>query len=399
MTAPSPPGPPGTPGLAPPPPQPGLHRGDLRPTEKEGVDYEVVWLRRGRGTTLALLFVLLVIAVGAYVVWRAANWAREQVDPPGDPGAAIVLDLPPGSSTSGISSILEEAEVIPDATAYEWYVRLKGGPAFQAGEYTFYENSSVWQTLDVLREGPDKVAQAAQLRVTVPEGLTLPQIVAAVDASEDLPFTGAQFEAQLRLGRHTSVYAPAPGELPEGVIEPYEGLLFPDTYFLATDATAADLVEQMIGRMDQVMAELGYGSAAETVGLSAYDTLIVASLIEREARVPGDRPKISRVIHNRIASGWLLGIDATVVYATGDNEITASDLEAESPYNTRLVAGLPPTPIASPGRASLEAAIAPAAGQWMFYVLADESGRHAFSVSSDEFERDKKRCQELGLCG
>ena len=399
MTAPSPPHPPGPPLQPGFQPAQGVYQGHIAPEEKEGVDYEVVWLRKGRGTTLGVLFVLLVLAAGAYVVWRAAGWARELVDPPGEPGAPIVLELPPGSSTSGISPILAAAGVIPDATAYEWYVRLKGGPAFQAGEYTFFENSAVWETLDVLRAGPDKVAQAAQIRVTVPEGLTLPQIVAAVDDTEDLEFSGAEFESELRLGRRMSVYAPAPGELPEGALEPYEGLLFPDTYFLATDATTADLVDQMIGRMEQVMAELGYGAAADTIGLSAYDTLIVASLIEREARVPGDRPKVSRVIHNRILAGWQLGIDATVVYATGDNVLTVSDLEIESPYNTRLVKGLPPTPIASPGRAALEAAIAPASGQWMYYVLADEGGRHAFSVSADEFERDKARCQELGLCG
>jgi UPF0755 protein len=400
MTAPSPPSPPGPP---PAPPggssQPGLHQGMPRPTQREGIDYETVWLRRGRGTGPALLFLALVLAVGGFAVWRVASWARGQVDPPGEPGAAVVLELPTGSSTSGISAILEEAGVIPDATAYEWYVRLKGGPAFQAGEYTFYENSSVWEALDVLRAGPDKVAQAVQIRVTVPEGLTFAQIVEAVDETEDLPFTGAQFEAELRSGRHASAYAPSAGELPEGAIEPYEGLLFPDTYFLATDATAAELVDQMIGRMDQVMTDLGYGELGEESGLDAYDLLIVASLIEREARVPNDRAKISRVIHNRLAVGERLGIDATVVYTTGDNEITAEDLATESPYNTRLVRGLPPTPIASPGRAALEAAIAPAPGQWMFYVLADESGRHAFSVTQDEFLRDKARCQELGLCG
>lgn len=391
MTAPSPP--------QAPPPTPGLHQGHIRAPEKEGVDYEVVWLRRGRGTLWGLLVVLAVIAMAAYAMWRVANWAREQLDPPGDPGSPVVLELPPGSSTSGISTILEEAGVIPDAMAYEWYVRLKGGPAFQAGEYTFYENSSVWQTLDTLRAGPDRVAQAVQIRVTVPEGLTVEQIIEAVGDAEDLPFTAAAFAAELRSGRRTSVYAPNPGELAEGAIEPFEGLLFPDTYFLATDATPADLVDQMIGRMDQVMAELGYGSAETLVGRTAYETLTIASLIEEEARVPGDRAKISRVIHNRLAAEWALGIDATVVYFTGDNVITVSDLETESPYNTRLTAGLPPTPIASPGRAALEAAIAPVAGQWMYYVLADASGRHAFSVSSDEFERDKARCQALDLCG
>ncbi len=376
-----------------------LYQGRPVDTGREGVDYETVWLRRGRGTSMGLLVVLTVVAVAGYLVWQAARWASERFDPPGEPGAAVVLELPPGSSTSGISEMLENAGVIPDATAYEWYVRLKGGPAFQAGEYTFYANSSVWEALDVLRGGPARVAQAEQIRVTVPEGLTLAQIVGVIDQTDGLSFTGAQFEIELRSGAVRSIYAPAEGELGEGVLEPWEGLLFPDTYFLATDAGPEDLVAQMIGRMDQVMGELGYGRAQETVGLSGYDTLIVASLIEREAGVPADRPKISRVIHNRLAAGWPLGIDATVVYVTGDNEITVSDLETVSPYNTRVVTGLPPTPIAAPGRAALEAALAPAAGQWMFYVLADETGRHNFAVSAEEFERDKARCQELGLCG
>jgi UPF0755 protein len=149
-----------------------------------------------------------------------------------------------------------------------------------------------------------------------------------------------------------------------------------------------------------VLRELGYGDAIETVGLTPYETLVLASLIEREARVPGDRAKISRVIHNRLLAGWPLGIDATIVYFTGRTVLRVSDLQSESPYNSRLNVGLPPTPIAVPGRASLEAAIDPVAGQWMFYVLASEDGRHAFSVSAEEFERDKARCADLGLgCG
>jgi len=353
------------------PDQPEVHLGRPVDTGREGIDYETVWLRRGRGTTMGLVVVVAVVAVAGFVLWRAVQWATERFDPPGEPGRAVVLELPPGSSTAGISEMLETAGVIPDATAYEWYVRLKGGPAFQAGEYTFFANSSVWEALEVLRGGPARVAQAEQIRVTVPEGLTVDQVVDLIDGTGGLAFTGAQFEAALRSGAVRSVYAPAEGELGEGVLEPWEGLLFPDTYFLGTEAGPEELIAQMISRMDQVMGELGYGQAEETVGLSGYDTLVVASLIEREAGVPADRPKISRVIHNRLAAGWPLGIDATVVYVTGDNEISVSDLETESPYNTRLVTGLPPTPIAAPGRAALEAAIAPAAGQWMFYVLAD----------------------------
>ncbi|MFT7646906.1 MAG: UPF0755 protein [Candidatus Poriferisodalaceae bacterium] len=405
MTATSPPRPPGSdrpggpdqPGMS---GQPVLPTGQVRPHEKRGADYEHMWVRQGRGTFPALLVLLFVALLAVFGAWKAFTWARDKVDPPGDPGAAVVLSLAPGSTTSGIADTLQENEIIADSGVYQWYVRLKGGTGFQAGDYTFFENSAAWEVMDVLRAGPDRVAQAEQIVVTIPEGLTVIEVAAEIDATAGIEFTGAEFLAVLRSGAHTSIYAPDPGAFPEGVIEPSEGLLFPDTYFLATDATASDLLEQMVARFDFVLRELGYTDSTETVGLTPYETVVLASLIEREARVPGDRAKISRVIHNRLLAGWTLGIDATIVYFTGDNVLTVTDLETESPYNSRLNTGLPPTPIAVSGRAALEAAINPVAGQWMFYVLASEDGRHAFSVSSDEFERDKQTCADLGLgCG
>lgn len=386
---------------SPPQGEPGLHWGHVNPPdERRGVDYEVVFLRRGRGTFWSLALLLAVLAVVLYVSWRAFSWVNDRLDPPGPPGAPVVLDLPPGSTTSGIAQTLADNEIIVDQRIYDWYVRLKGGTSFQAGEYTFFENSAAWEVLDVLKAGPDRVAQAEQLKVTIQEGLTIEQLIAELDKVEDLQFTGAELVAELRSGVYTSVFAPAPGELPDGVIEPYEGLLFPDTYFLAVDAEPGDLLRQMVARFDLVLRELGYTDAIEAVGLTPYEAVIVASLIEREARVEADRAKISRVIHNRLAADMRLGIDATIVYFTGDNVLTVTDLETESQYNTRLVRGLPPTPIAMPGRAALEAAIDPVVGQWLFYVLASEDGRHAFSVSEEEFARDKQRCIDLDLgCG
>lgn len=387
---------------APSPPQPPDSRfvGQQAPIEREGIDYEVVGPRPRGGTVKALIVLVAIVFVAGLVAYRVFDWARDRLDPPGEPGASVVLELPAGSTTSGISDLLEENGVIADATIYEWYVRLKGGTAFQAGEYTFFESSAAWEVLDVLRGGPDRVAQAVQVKVTIPEGLTVVQVIELLDEVDGLTFTGAEFETELRTGRVLSRFAPSPGELPETTIDPYEGVLFPDTYFLNAEAEPSDLIAQMVGRFDAVLEEIGYDETIERVGLTPYETITVASLIEREARVPADRPKISRVIHNRLANGWELGIDATVVYATGDNVVTASDLESESPYNTRRFAGLPPTPIALAGRAALEAAIAPATGQWMYYVLTSTDGRHSFSVSNAEFERDKQKCIELDLgCG
>jgi UPF0755 protein len=125
----------------------------------------------------------------------------------------------------------------------------------------------------------------------------------------------------------------------------------------------------------------------------------VASLVEEEAKTDGDRPKIARVIYNRVAEDMKLEIDATVPYALGmhKTELTQSDLEVDSPYNTRRYKGLPPTPIAAPGRASLEAALNPEEGPWIFYVLADAEGNHFFTDDYDEFLQKKEEGQEAGL--
>ena len=385
-------------GFRPPPPRQRLVK-NPNPEGREGADFETIFVRKGKGTTLSVLFLLVLILIAAWGIMRTVQWGREQLDPSGEQGAAINLTLPPGVSTSGISKILEQYDVIPDARAYEWYVRLKGAPLFQAGDYTFHTNSTVWEALEVLQAGPRYVEQKIQIRVTIPEGLTVRQIIREIDEVEGMPFTGAEFEDELRMQHIVSNYAPSPSAMPPGALEPYEGLLFPDTYYLGPESTPEELLTLMLTRFDEVLTRLGYGAAPQTVGMSAYETVVLASLIEREARIGSERAKISRVIHNRLAADWALGIDASIIYVTGNTQLTLTDLQTESPYNTRLTKGLPPTPIAAAGSASLEAAMAPLPGQWMFYVLADEAGRHSFSVSSQEFERDKARCQERGLCG
>jgi UPF0755 protein len=151
-----------------------------------------------------------------------------------------------------------------------------------------------------------------------------------------------------------------------------------------------------------VTGELGYGAAERTHNLSAYEVIIIASLIEAEAKTDADRPKISRVIHNRLIEGQSLGIDATLIYGKGirGEPIFQSDLDTPGPYNTRhpTSRGLPPTPIAVPGRKSLEAAMNPTPDQaWLYYVLIDAEGNHAFANTLDEHNANKAIAEELGL--
>jgi UPF0755 protein len=166
------------------------------------------------------------------------------------------------------------------------------------------------------------------------------------------------------------------------------------------------IVDQMVAAFDRVSATQGLPESAVLLDgvagdreITPYQALIVASMIEAEARTDADRPKIARVIYNRLAQDMQLGIDATVLYALGDRlaPLTQSQLNVNSPYNTRRFAGLPPTPINSPGEASIQAALQPEEGDWLYYVLADEEGNHEFTETYDQHQQAVNRAREKGL--
>jgi UPF0755 protein len=186
--------------------------------------------------------------------------------------------------------------------------------------------------------------------------------------------------------------------LPEGM-DTLEGLLFPSTYQVIDEDTAKTVLKRLVAEFEEQASTLDF-SKADDLGLTEYEIVIVASMIEAETRMDKERPKVAQVIYNRIRAGWMLGIDATVLYALGDRHavLTESALAVDSPYNTRRYTGLPPTPIGAPGLASLEAALNPTQGPWMYYVLADCDGNHAFSTTDADFLEDKAHYQTLD-CG
>jgi UPF0755 protein len=199
-------------------------------------------------------------------------------------------------------------------------------------------------------------------------------------------------ELDAALAQATSRYLPA------GTTN-LEGFLFPETYQFteeeATDEVA--LVNRLTEQFDAVATELGYDQP-NPWGLTPYELVVIASLIEEETKVADEQAMVSRVIHNRLEQGMTLGIDATLLYEVGHTDsLTQSQLDTPSPYNTRLNTGLVPTPIAMPGRGALEAALNPAEGDWLYYVLADAEGRHFFTADYDEFLDQKARSQEQGL--
>ncbi|MEX1093884.1 MAG: endolytic transglycosylase MltG, partial [Acidimicrobiia bacterium] len=176
----------------------------------------------------------------------------------------------------------------------------------------------------------------------------------------------------------------------------WEGLLFPDTYEFTSSASATSILQRLASTMEQRVDSIDW-TAVESLGFTVYEGLIIASLIETEVLLDIERPVVSSVLHNRLELGMKLDIDATVLYAVGSRDIAEFDRDVDSPYNTYIVNGLPPTPIAAPGRASLEAAANPDETDYLFYVLSDLDGNHAFAATLDEHNANVARAREEGV--
>jgi UPF0755 protein len=239
---------------------------------------------------------------------------------------------------------------------------------------------------DAFRAITKAPAPVPTVDVTIPEGYRLTQIAERVE--RDLRIPAKRFLADAEDGDWS-----LEPYLPEG--KPLEGFLSPNTYEFAKRGSSPDDVIRRLLEEFRVEADgLPWSRAEDDLGLSPYELVVVASMIEEEARVDRDRPLIAAVIYNRLRKGMTLGIDATVAYVDPDpsDGLTESDFHIDSPYNTRTHSGLPPTPIASPGLASLRAALQPANVDYLYYVLCGADGHHVFSTSYHQFLSDKARC-------
>lgn len=330
---------------------------------------------------LAVLGLLVLLVIGAGFVY-----VQGKIDPGGDPGEEVAFVIESGSTTTDVADELASEGIISDATVFRLWLRVKGGESFDAGTYTLRRNSSFDEVVATLDEGP---ALPPADFVTFPEGLTVRKTIERVGTFEG--FDAAVFEQLIQGGQLRSKYQP------EGA--PLEGFLYPETYRIEEGDDEVSLLEAMIGTFDQVADSVGLADAEAAVGVSPYEAVIVASLIEAETRLDEERGKIARVIYNRLEQGIPLGIDATFYFAIPEREgkgLRQSDLEIDSPYNTRTNQGLVPTPIAMPRRASLEAALNPEEGPWLYYVLQDETS-HFFTDDYDEFINAKNRAEANGL--
>jgi UPF0755 protein len=353
--------------------------------DEPGADYEPFPVTRPRrGHRLAGILVVLVAALVVVLV-LAGLWVRGQVDT-GAGGAAVQVSVPAGSTTTQIASLLHGKGVIKNPDVFRYWVKFKGAGPFQAGDYQLREHQRFDDVIAVLQRG----AREQLSRMTIPEGFTLAQISERVGK---LPGRSTQRFLDLAAsGQVRSTFLPAGNNN-------LEGLLYPETYDVRPKDDEAVILQRLVGAFDQLASEAGLDQAAAKVGVTPYEVVIIASMIEREARLPEDRAMVARVVYNRLQKKMPLGIDATIRYALNKptGALRQSELAADNAYNTRKRAGLPPTPIASPGRASLEAALNPAPGTWLYYVLADKDGRHVFATTDAEFQKAVANCKAQGL--
>lgn len=337
---------------------------------------------RGRGSAgrglLVFFLVLILLTSGAFAFYRYSTGAS-------GPSRPVAIEIPEGSTASDVGQLLAEANVVRSALAFRLSAGFEGlEESLLAGRYDMRTNMTVDQALSALEAGPI----VKTVTVTIPEGLEVEEIAAEVGEVLEVP--PQAFVDSATGGDHS-----LPPYLPEGT-ESLEGFLFPKTYEFDPQAQADQVIATLLAQFEEEASTLDW-SKAEDLRLTPYELVTVASLIEREARAEEDRGKVSAVIHNRLAEGMALQIDATIQYALPEDNrlLTEADYGFESPYNTYLNPGLPPTPIASPGLASLEAALNPADEDYLYFLVVDpETGAHEFAETYDEFLRLK---DEAGL--
>lgn len=299
---------------------------------------------------------------------------------PRDPAGAVrVVHIPPGATVRQIARRLTQAGLLRSPTAFEVAARVRRlEDRLQSGEYALSPAMSTLEILDRLARG-----QVLLHPLTIPEGSTLVQI-ADLLAARGL----GDRAAFLRVATEEGATFPHPF-LPGR--PNLEGYLFPDTYHLPRGLPARQVVARMLDRFGERVSP-AWRARARDQGVSLHEAVIIASLVEREARFPDEQPVIAGVIYNRLRRGMRLEIDATVLYALGEHRpvVTERDLQVDSPYNTYRHAGLPPGPIANPGWGALRAALAPARVPYLFYVLRPD-GRHAFSRTFQEHLANVRR--------
>lgn len=350
-------------------------------------------MRAQKKNQTALKIVLVVAVALCLVILLGVGWA---IMSPGknasvENGQAVTVDIAQGSGTAAIAQKLGDAGLIKSPILFRLQSRLSNSDgAFKAGVYKISAGTSQSEIFKILKKGP----QAVYVTVTIPEGKTIPQIAqifskkAGINAEEFTSY--AQSAAPELAKKYTFLDGAYNNSL--------EGFLFPDTYRIAADATPEKVAGMMVKRFDEVWNNLS-GPQARAKKYSTLQLVTIASLVEREVAHASDRPLVASVIDNRLASGMKLQFCSTVQFLLpGEEErtkirLTNADISIDSPYNTYKNQGLPPGPIANPGRAALDAALSPASTDYLFFQVVDTKGTTKFDKTMQGFAATKAKAK------
>jgi len=351
--------------------------------------------RRGRSIAALLVVVVMLGGLGGGIWYGGSRVLAALGDTPDYPGAgsgAVTVQILAGDTASDVARALATAGVVKSAKAF--VSAAENDPrsmTLQPGTYRLRKQMRASAALDLLFDPASRLRS----RVTLPEGLSVAQSLDRIFRSTGIPLVDLQAAARDTTQLGLPIYAPAVAGRQPGL----EGFLYPATYDLEPGMSAVTMLRTMVTKFKTVTAAIGLEERAKAAGLKPYDALIIASMVQREGRAREDNPKIARVIYNRLAKDMPLYIDATVLYGLGraSGPLTQADLDKVTPYNTRQIKGLPPTPIASPGATTIEATLAPAQGNWLYYVIVDKQGRHLFTADYDAFVAQKAKSRRAGL--
>ncbi|MGZ5420771.1 MAG: endolytic transglycosylase MltG [Aeromicrobium sp.] len=357
------------------PSQPGHRR--ATPKEKK---------RGPWGKRLFILIIVFVLVFGGYKAWgKASEWLNGPADYTGQGTGKVVVEVTPGANGQIIANALKKAGVVKSAEAF-YQLSLKDARAqtIQPGFYSLRKKMSAEWAMRELSDRKNRV----EGRVTVPEGARVDEIVNAIVAGSDIKeddLTAALKEPE-KLG------------LPEGANNNPEGYLYPATYTVEPGTMATELLKSMVDKTIAVEKDLDIGTRARVLGLNAEEVLTVASILEYEAKKDEDYPKVARVLYNRIKAGKPLQLDSTVAFVSkrkGDVFTTDEERANKSEYNTYQNTGLPPGPIGSPGEKTIEAALNPAEGDWLYFVAINlETGETVFSDTYAEHQKAVAKLQD-----
>lgn len=335
--------------------------------------------RRGRrlaGGSIALAVVVILGVVILGLVHVAKGLVGSSGDYTGNGSGTVLVVVHPGDSSSAIANTLASDHVVRSAGAFTNAADADPrsrqlGP----GTYRLHQHMKASLALAMML----KPGSLVDYKVTIPEGFTVKDIVARVAA--DTPITAAAL--------HAALAKPSTLGLPSYANDHVEGFLYPATYDVQPGTSATQLLQQMVARYQQEARALHIPATGKVNGLTAYQIVTLASIVQREGRLVQDFPKIAEVFTNRFAQNLPLGSDATLYYVLGPNHgpLTSADLQSTSPYNTRSRPGLPPTPINSPGQAALQAVLHHPSGPLMYFVTIDKAGHTAFATTMSRFNQ------------